>query len=290
MLTKYLVKLKFVHFALLIGAALVFLTACGSGGDTTNNNNAAPTTQVIKAATAYMRHAPSGTVQLMWDHTTHMLNVHLALTGLAPSSVHPAHISAGSCRQVGKAVYPLTNVKAEAIGFADAITKIANVTDGIPTSGWYIDVDNGPGMVAGAQSEPITCADLVNPGAAKTSSQTVQATLMDAYAPDQAATGSSRLLLDHNQLTVIVSLKGLAPNSRHDAHIHTGSCASQGKIVYTLKQIVANAAGDASTTTVVPNVSAIPASGWYVNVHRTMDLSNQTGYDPVVCGDLTPAQ
>ncbi|MGH2481590.1 MAG: hypothetical protein ACRDHW_18205 [Ktedonobacteraceae bacterium] len=40
-------------------------------------------------------------------------------------------------------------------------------------------------------------------------------------------------------------------------------------------------------TTTIQNVTGIPSTGWYVNVHRGTDLSTQTGFDPIACGDVT---
>jgi hypothetical protein len=30
----------------------------------------------------------------------------------------------------------------------------------------------------------------------------------------------------------------------------------------------------------------IPARGWYINLHNSTDLSTQTGFDPIACGDV----
>jgi hypothetical protein len=40
-------------------------------------------------------------------------------------------------------------------------------------------------------------------------------------------------------------------------------------------------------TTTINNVTSIPSSGWYVNVHHSTVLSTQTGFDPIACGDVT---
>jgi len=80
---------------------------------------------------------------------------------------------------------------------------------------------------------------------------------------------------------------GLAGNSTHPDHIHVGDCDDNGPILYPLNNVVANAAGDAHTTTVIPDVEGgIPASGWYVNVHRSTNLTTQTGFDPIACGNV----
>ncbi|WP_161975332.1 CHRD domain-containing protein [Tengunoibacter tsumagoiensis] len=276
-----------MKFALLAGMTTLFLSGCDTGNSA--NTTATPTTAPVTAANAVIKHAPSGTVTATWDHTTHLLNVHAALTGLAPSSSHPVAILEGTCRKPGKTVYQLTTIKAQPIGFADAVTKIKDVADGIPATGWSVTVFNGPDLSSATQSEPISCADLVNAKSDKSVNQAAQATLSDAFVPDQSVSGTVQLNLNNKQLTVVLNVKGLAPNSKHMAHIHTGSCASQGAVVYPLKPLQANAAGEVNSTTVISNVSEIPPSGWYVNIHRGDDnLSAQSDFDPIGCGDITP--
>ena len=57
--------------------------------------------------------------------------------------------------------------------------------------------------------------------------------------------------------------------------------------MYQLPNVVADAKGNTDMTGVINNVSAIPSSGWYVNVHYSTDLTNQAGADAIVCGDIT---
>jgi len=92
-------------------------------------------------------------------------------------------------------------------------------------------------------------------------------------------------------LTVEIKLSGLAPNSAHPNHIHSGSCTNQGGVAYPLNAITADAHGNADTTTTVSNVkeAAIPASGWYVNVHNGPGLSSADQFEPIVCGDVANA-
>ena len=182
MLTKKLAKQNFIHFALLLGAVLLLLSACDSGNSNQNGSNAAPTSTTVNSASTIIRHSPSGTVELMWDHTSHVLTVHMALTGLTPKSTHPAHINKGSCKSGGKLVYDLSTIKSTQIGFADVITRIKDVTGGIPKTGWYIDVSNGPGMSPSVQGMPITCSNIFNPTVSTKLSQNVQATMINAYA------------------------------------------------------------------------------------------------------------
>jgi hypothetical protein len=242
----------------------------------------------VKSASAIIRHSPSGTVELMWDHVSHLMKVHMALTGLTPNSTHPAQINAGSCKDPAKLVHALPVLKSNSIGFVDERTEIKDVTEGIPETGWNVAVSNGPGMTTDDQSMAITCANIFNPSASTKSSQNVQATLNEAPAPNQSASGKAQLNVNNDKLTVLVTLRGLEPNSTHMAHLHAGSCASQGPIKYDLKPIVANAAGEANSTTVISNIKAVPRNGWYLNVHRgSTDLKSQASNDPFACGDIT---
>ena len=93
-----------------------------------------------------------------------------------------------------------------------------------------------------------------------------------------------------DKLTVKVALTGLAPNSMHPEHIHSGTCAKQGSVVYPLTMLVADGSGKAVSNTTIQNVITIPASGWYVNIHDSNDLSTQTGFDPIACGDVTASK
>jgi hypothetical protein len=288
MLTIYFMKQRTISIVLLLGALTLLLAACDSGNSSPAEKAVAPTSSTVNAANAIMKHSPSGTVEMTWDRASHLLTVRLALTGLYPKSVHPAFISSGSCRDAGKTVYPLSNVVADTIGFANTITKIKNVAKGIPESGWYVDVRSGPGMEKAAEAVPVSCADISN----STASTGSTATLNQASAPNQAASGLAELTVTDNRLAVTITMKGMAPNSKHAAHIHLGSCVSQGKIVYSLNPVTVNASGDGKSTTTIENVSAVPRSGWYINVHEgsRVDSSTvaQTDMDPIACGDFTP--
>jgi hypothetical protein len=106
--------------------------------------------------------------------------------------------------------------------------------------------------------------------------------------PSQRAVGAATLRLNGTTLTVIVTARNLAPNSSHPQHIHAGSCQSQtpGSIVHMLNPLVADHRGSARAVTVIHNVASIPATGWYINIHRASDLNDQWGFDPILCGNV----
>ncbi len=122
-----------------------------------------------------------------------------------------------------------------------------------------------------------------------------------AYQPQDGASGANAMLKhapagsanlqwdpQSKALTVTLSLTGLQANSRHPAHIHAGDCSIDGTILYPLNDVVADAAGNATTTTVIPNVTGgIPATGWYINVHSGPTLATPAEMVPVTCGNVT---
>ncbi|GAC1641677.1 MAG: hypothetical protein NVS4B12_04170 [Ktedonobacteraceae bacterium] len=275
-----------------LGLVVAFLlTACGSSGSgtTTTSTTSATPTSITTMAHATLAHVPSGTADISWDPATKAVTVKILLAGLAPKSVHPSHIHTGSCINQGGVLHSLQNIVANAMGNATATTIIPNISSGIPASGWYVNVHNGPGLTTTDQFLPIVCGDVANTNTSPSAMQTVHVMLDAAPGASggQAAMGKATLMLSGSTLTVSLTLSGLVPNSKHAAHIHMGSCTSQGNVLYPLPTVVADASGNAMVSTTINNVTAIPASGWYVNVHNSTALATQTGFDPIACGNVT---
>lgn len=295
MFNRYFTERKW--YACFVLAVLVLLLAgCGGGNSSSasvtnsipNPNNTASVSATSAVAT--LKHQPTGTASLSWDHVTRILTVQLKLTGLAPSSIHPVHIDQGSCANNDggrdRTLYSLLNAVADAHGVANTTSKF-RVSNGIPARNWYLDVHNGPGLSNSQQSLGIACGDIINHDTSVRSTQAVDVALQAS--PDsqsQRVSGNATMNLSGHTLTVELTLTGLAPNSQHMAHIHAGSCDSQGAVIYPLTVVKADASGKSTTTTTIQNVNAIPTSGWYINVHYGTDLSTQTGFDPIACGDV----
>lgn len=315
MFTRYFTERKIYVLSALILFTLI-LAGCGGKNTTSTtaalNNSvpqqaaASPSASVSgsNTATATLKRQPVGNATLNWNPTDHMLTVQLMMTGLAPNSVHPVHIDEGSCGSgssssatpesgtgtaaSAKALYPLVNATADAKGVINTSSKVS-VPTGIPAKNWYLEVYNGPGLSSTAQATPLACGDVVNHDTSLRSAQSVQVPLQaPSGATNQNASGVAHLSLSGQTLTVKLEVTGLAPKTQHMVHIHSGSCASQGPVVYPLNTLTADASGKATSTTTIQNVKSIPATGWYVNVHNTNDLSTQTGFDPITCGDVTP--
>jgi hypothetical protein len=95
-------------------------------------------------------------------------------------------------------------------------------------------------------------------------------------------------------LTVTVSASGVTPGL-HAAHIHVGSCMSQGPVKYMLKDLLANSRGRiVHAVRVFTNITTpIPASGWYLNIHQgnsnqILSNGNPTIYfRPLLCADIS---
>jgi hypothetical protein len=214
--------------------------------------------------------------------------VTISLVGLAGNSTHPAHIHGGDCDDNGPILYPLNNVVADAAGDAKTTTVIHDVEGGIPASGWYVNVHNGPTLATPAEALAIACGNVQNADTSLNEVQMAETSLGATPDPNQAVSGSATLTLTNTTLTVTVNVSGLVPGSVHPAHIHAGSCESQvpGTIVYPLTNLVADQNGKATSTTVIQNVKTIPQDAWYVNVHRSTNLTTQTGFDPIACGNV----
>lgn len=96
-------------------------------------------------------------------------------------------------------------------------------------------------------------------------------------------------------LTVTVHARGVTPGP-HAAHIHLGSCMSQGPVKYMLRDLVANRRGVIvhAVRVFTGVMTPIPAHGWYLNIHQGNSgdiLSNGQPtifFRPLLCADINP--
>jgi hypothetical protein len=109
-------------------------------------------------------------------------------------------------------------------------------------------------------------------------------------------TPAGHAVVDYNpvskRLSVTITATGLTPGL-HAAHVHVGSCASQGGVLYMLMDLKANAHGKISQTKVVTGVNApLPATGWYLNLHQGNSntiLNNgmpTIAFRPLLCSNI----
>jgi hypothetical protein len=104
---------------------------------------------------------------------------------------------------------------------------------------------------------------------------------------NSGVSGSGTIVKGIDSFTVTIKLTGFAPNSSHISHVHAGKCAQPGSIAYALVQVIADASGAATATTIVPAAYVIPGSGWYVNVHHGPDFTDADYAPSDSCGDLS---
>ena len=273
MLKKFFLHSKAAQIAL-VGVFAVLVLLAGISNALANG---------ATTGLANLQHTPTGTANLHADANGHVLTVTITLTGLAPKSIHPAHIHAGnSCASNGPILYPLKNVVANAKGEASVTTVVHLSKAGIPSKGWYINVHNGPTLATPQQMYAIACGVIAN----RSHTHNVLTFLGPTPDPNQNATGYTHLYIKDGKLVVHIVASGLAPNSTHMAHVHAGNCFYTKQVLFNLSPLVANAKGVADKTVTFDNVKSIPASGWDVNVHLLENISTQTGYDPILCGDV----
>ena len=85
--------------------------------------------------------------------------------------------------------------------------------------------------------------------------------------------------------TIELFITGLAADSSHVSHVHSGSCQQPGGILYALNQVVADGTGAADTRTTI-QAKYPPAGGhWYVVVHAGPDMQG-TNATYLMCGNL----
>ncbi|HEV2218386.1 MAG TPA: hypothetical protein VGV88_12540 [Candidatus Dormibacteraeota bacterium] len=100
-----------------------------------------------------------------------------------------------------------------------------------------------------------------------------------------SASGKITVTTTPTSTTIELIITGLAADSSHVSHVHSGSCQQPGGIIYALNQVVADGTGAADTRSTI-QAKYPPASGhWYVVVHAGPDMqgSNATY---LMCGNL----
>lgn len=91
---------------------------------------------------------------------------------------------------------------------------------------------------------------------------------------------------DGRRTEVALTVTGLAPNSEHVAHVHGGSCESEGAILYDLPALRADAGGTATiNATVARPLSEVANGRTYLTVHAEPTLPSPT----ITCGNIAAA-
>jgi CHRD domain len=285
--------------AAVVGA--VILSGCGSNSTPSATSpgatSAAQPTTTAAAAPAQLvvplGNEPSGTVTLSWDPQTKLVTAKLQMVGLTPGSTHAMHIHQGSCADQGDVLVPFDDVTADHTGAINTSVQSDQPSANGLAAGTLLNIHLAPAPEMGKPGSetytPIACAD-INPAASTT--------LQMAPLPQFGNHPQSQAILSYDPaaktLSVTTRATGLVAGSTHAAHIHSGSCDSQGGVKYHLNDLVASPDGVAETTTVINNVNeAPPATGWYINVHwGSSDQIEKDGkptlyFAPILCGNVS---
>ena len=98
----------------------------------------------------------TGTATVSYNAATKMTTVKVTVKGLEPGSSHPEHIHAGTCSSNGPVLWPLTTIKANAVGTGVATTTIKG---SVMNKAAYINVHMGPGLAL-TQFTVLACGEL----------------------------------------------------------------------------------------------------------------------------------
>jgi hypothetical protein len=250
----------------------------------THHSTMAPVPAIIRIP---LTHSPTGTADLLCSSMSHTLMVTIAVSGLAPGSIHLVHIHAGTCAAMGQIVSTLRPLIADAHGVGLSTTVITGVMSGIPGREWAINIHNGSTFATSLDARPIACGNITSVRAAARGVQSVHVLLTTTISPDENVQGMAQVSVMDQIITVTLSLHGLAPNTTHMAHIHIGTCAAQGPVLFALRPVVADAQGNAMTVTRITD-HTLPPAQWYINVHEAGTMAammTPEGFNPIACGD-----
>jgi CHRD domain len=216
---------------------------------------------VASVAHVQLQAMPAGTVTFVWTPEG-QLTAEVNAFGLTPGSSHSVQlVSAG-----GVTLASFGTLTANGAGQASATlysTDMTSVPDG---SHLVILLDAQDGAIA---SEVIGQTPAIAAGQMTYRLQPVEVSATGVnYGP---LDGSATIAYDPSAKTITVTLtaSGLTPGM-HAAHIHVGSCLSQGAVQYMLMDFTANSHGQIAheIRTVTGVTTPVPASGWYLNLHQ----------------------
>jgi hypothetical protein len=233
---------------------------------------------------------PTGTVAL-GRTSSGTLYAHVIAGGLTPGSAHTVEIDTAD----GTPAVQLGSVTADATGNVDTTVTSGSQVDKLPGDARFVirlGVSGGDANQNALAREPI----------AQTGDLWDEHGQYDLHAVDVDVNGNSQGQLNGNAtvvydptaktLSVTVNASGLTPGM-HAAHIHQGSCQSQGNVLYMLMDYQADQHGNVvDETRTVTGVGQMPADGtWYLNLHlgdSNSILSNGApapSFRPLLCAN-----
>jgi hypothetical protein len=264
-------------------AAAVALTGAPAAGASASSAAARQPSAVIAL---HLRAMPRGTVS--FGRNRGLLTVRAVLSGLTPGSSHAVIVRVpGRLRAV-----QFSTLTASSVGQASATLRSSFA--GRLTSGSQLVVRMGAGS-SSLDRSPIAVTGRLRHPAGRTHLLTAVEVTPRGFS---YGTPSGHATISYSArrrtLTVTVSASGVTPGP-HAAHIHLGSCLSQGPVKYMLRDLVADHRGRiVHAVRVFTNVAApIPARGWYLNIHQgnSGNIQFRNGqptifFRPLLCADI----
>jgi hypothetical protein len=189
--------------------------------------------------------------------------------GLTPGSAHTVLLKGN----------PIGTLTADGTGDAAATFAAGGVPGGSRVK--ILDGDVGTDVIA--RTNPLN------------GKGTYQLHALEAGFPQGSLHGKAALVFDPaaGTLSVTVNATGVS-QGMHAAHIHLGSCLSQGPVAYMLMDFTANGQGKIQneTRTIASSIAPLAPSGWYLNLHQGNSndiLSNGNPtilFRPLLCANI----
>jgi hypothetical protein len=85
--------------------------------------------------------------------------VSIQIHGMKPNSSHVSHVHIGTCAKQGNIAYALLQVVADGAGNANATSTVTEYYS-MPTTGWYVNVHEGPDLTEAEYAVSVSCGTL----------------------------------------------------------------------------------------------------------------------------------
>ena len=233
----------------------------------------------------HLQAMPQGTATFVWG-ANGQLTLQVNAFGFTPGSSHIVEVQSPQ----GATVAQFSPLTANSTGQVQQTLYSTDMTSVPVGSHLVILLDGTSGAIASvpvAQTTAIAAGDMtyrlqsVEVGPTGISYGTPQGQATVAYNPAART------------ITVTLTASGLTPGA-HAAHIHLGSCMSQGPVQYMLMDFTADSHGQImhEVRTVTGVTAPLPAAGWYLNLHQGTSnniLANgqpTANFRPLLCAGI----
>ncbi len=228
---------------------------------------------------------PQGTATFGWN-AEGQLTVQADAFGLTPGSSHAVQLQGPN----GATITQFSPLTANSAGQAQGTLYSTDTTQVPDGSHLVILLDDSTGAIA---SEPIAQTPAIAAGQMAYRLQSVEVGPTGVGYGTPAGWATVAYDPQARTITVTLTASGLTPGP-HAAHIHVGSCMSQGPVQYMLMDFMANSKGQiVNQVRTVANVTMpVPATGWYLNLHQGDSqniLANgqpTVDFRPLLCSDI----